>query len=235
MLDYIHSELDKPGYHVRTLLLDYSKAFDLVNHNILLGKLRNAGTPACLVRWCAAFLVERQQRVKIGSVVSPMVTMKAGTPQGTLLGPPAFIVHLGDFSTPDPIKDFIYVDDTSSCCSSKDPSSDTMQTGATYAAEWASTNDMRINATKTKEIVFTFSRNVDLPPLTIAGSVIESVSSSKFLGVTLSSNLSWTTHIEGVLGRCNQRLYLLYHLKRSGVCSRDLVIVYKSMVRPLLT
>ena len=92
-----HSEHDKPGQHVLALFLDYSKAFDLVNYNILLKKLRDAGTPDCLVRGCAAVLFERQKHVKIGKVLSPLVTMKAGTHQGTFLGPLSFTVHLEDF------------------------------------------------------------------------------------------------------------------------------------------
>jgi len=103
MLHYIQRNLDMPGRYVCMLLLDYSKVFDLVNHNILLEKMQKAGTPACLVRWCAAFLRGRQQCVRVGGELSDMVTMRDGTPQGTLLGPLAFILHLGDFSTPGPV------------------------------------------------------------------------------------------------------------------------------------
>ena len=65
--------------------------------------------------------------MKIGNVWSPTVTLNAGTPQGTLFDPPAFIVHLGDFATPVPVEDFIYVDNTSCYRSSKDILSDGIQ------------------------------------------------------------------------------------------------------------
>ena len=97
MLHYIQCNLDTPGQHVRMLLLDYSKAFDLVNHNILLEKMQRVGTPGSLVRWCAAFLLNRQQCVWVGCDLSDVVTLSGSAPQGTLLGPLAFILHLGDF------------------------------------------------------------------------------------------------------------------------------------------
>ena len=166
---YIDVELDKPGHHVCALLLDYSRAFDMVNHCILLRKFQEAGTPDCLTRWCAAFLLECQQCVKVAQVVSSLITINGGTPQGMLLGPLALIVSLGDFSLPIPIKDFIYVDDTSSCCSSKDSTTTTMQAGASNAEQWAATNDMCINISKTKEMVFTLACCLVVPPLTIGG------------------------------------------------------------------
>ena len=70
MLHYIQKNLDKQGWYVCMLLLDYSKAFDLVSHNIVLEKTQQAGVPACLVGWCPAFLSNRQQCVRVGSVLS---------------------------------------------------------------------------------------------------------------------------------------------------------------------
>ena len=216
------------------LLLDYCKAFDLVNHSILLEKMQRAGTPACLVRWCAAFLLNHQQCVRVGCDLSDMVTLSGGVPQGTLLGPLAFILHLGDFDTPGLVEDCIHVDDTSCCLASSDPLDPHIQNAADYSEVWASLNDMRINAVKTKEMVFSFCRSLDLAPITIDNKVIERVAQSRLLGVTLCSNLSWKGHIDSVLSKCNQRLYLLLHLRRSGVPVADLLIIYKAIARSVL-
>ena len=220
MLHYIQRNLDTPGRHVRMLLLDYSKAFDLVNHNILLEKMQRAGNPACLVRWCAAFLLSSRQCVRVGCDLSDMATLSGGAPQGTLLGPLAFILHLGDFDTPGPVEDYIYVDDTSCCLASSDPLDPHIQNAADYSEVWASSNDMRINSVKTKEMVFSFCRSLDLAPITIGNKVIERVARSRLLGVTLCSDLSWNGHIDSVLSKCNQRLYLSLHLRRSGYLPR---------------
>ena len=233
MLHLIQCNLDTPGRYVR-MLLDYSKAFDLVNHSILLGKMQRAGTPACLVKWCAAFLISRHQRVRIGSALSDQVTLRGGTPQGTLLGPLAFIILLGDFDTPGPVEDFMFVDDTSCCHASSNHRDNHLQLAADYSRCWADSNDMKINPLKTKEMVFSFSKSLDLVPLTISGTVIESVKHSKLLGVTLSADLTWNEHIDSTIKKCNQRLYLLLHLRRAGVSPKDLVTLYKAIIRPVL-
>ncbi len=176
------------------------------------------------MRWCAAFLLDRQQCVRVGCVLSDMVTMHGGTPQGSLLGPLAFILHLGDFNTPAPVEDYIYVDDTSCCHASSDTLDKHIQRAADYSEDWANSNDMRINTVKTKEMVFSFSKSLELAPVTIGNADIERVAQSKLLGVTLCFDLSWNVHIDSAVSKCNQRLYLLLHLKRAGVpATKDFV------------
>ena len=99
--------------------------------------MERAGTPSCLVRWCAAFLHGRQQCVRVGGELSDMVTMRGGTPPRalTLLGPLAFILHLGDFNIPGPVEDYIYVDDTSCCHASSDPLDTHIQRAADYSED----------------------------------------------------------------------------------------------------
>ena len=89
---------------VRILLLDYSKAFDLINHEILMPKLVDIGIPPHIVRWMAALLLNRRHIVKIGNITS-----NGGVPQGTLSGPKSFLVHINDLTTPCPM--YKYVDD----------------------------------------------------------------------------------------------------------------------------
>ena len=93
----------EPDTFVRVLLVDYSKAFDHINHEILIAKLYDMGLPACLVRWMAAFLIDRQQSVKIGDTVSSIGYPNGGVPQGTLSGPKNFLVQINDLQTPCPM------------------------------------------------------------------------------------------------------------------------------------
>ena len=67
------------------LLLDFKKAFDHVDHSIVVTKLLDLGVHGCLVRWVSSFLTNRKQRVKIGDILSSWVTINAGVPQGTKL------------------------------------------------------------------------------------------------------------------------------------------------------
>ena len=132
MLHFIQCNLDRPGQYVRALLVKFSKAFDRVNHNTLLEKVLRVGTPACLVRWCAASLPNSQQCVRVGCELSDTVSMCGGIPQGTLLEPLAFTLCFSDFDSPGPVEVYTYVDYTSCCHASCDPFDTHMQRAADY-------------------------------------------------------------------------------------------------------
>ena len=93
MLHHWHSMIHS-GESVRILFLDYSKAFDLVDHTLLIDKFHRLGVPEILTRWLSGFLRDRRQRVKLGQDVSEWLTLKGGMPQGSWLGPLCFILFI---------------------------------------------------------------------------------------------------------------------------------------------
>ena len=95
-----YEAIDKSDTFVRVLLVDCSKAFHHINHEILIAKRCGMGLPAHLVRWMAAFLIDRQQCVKIGDNVSNIGYPNGGVHQGTLSGPKNFLVQINDLRTP---------------------------------------------------------------------------------------------------------------------------------------
>ena len=94
-LHHWHEALDE-GQSVRILFVDYAKAFNHVDHSIVVQKLKSLGVPDFIVRWITSFLCERQQRVKISDIFSDWVMLHEGMPQGSWLGPLIFIILIDD-------------------------------------------------------------------------------------------------------------------------------------------
>lgn len=219
---------------VRILLIDFSKAFDLVDHNILINKISNIGTPPFLTAWLHSFLCERRQRVKIGDTFSSWASLNAGVPQGTLLGPSTFLLHINDLTTV--CHSVKYVDDTTlwEACDKKGSDSK-IQIAADQASTWCQTNNMKINADKTKEMIIDFSRKpFHFDPISMNDSDLECVNKTKLLGVIINDSLSWHDHVDYICGKAAKRLYFLRLLKRANIPSVDIVHVFCSIIRSLL-
>ena len=107
MLHKWYEATDGPGTTVRVLFLDYSKAFDLINYETLIDKLVAMNLPAHIVRWTAAFLLNREQTVKIGESVSQPGYPNVVVPQGMLSGPNNCLVYINDVRTPCSIYKFV--------------------------------------------------------------------------------------------------------------------------------
>ena len=140
---------DNKSTFVRIFLLDYSKAFDLINHKNLLNKLEKIGVAKPLVTWISAFLTDRPQRVRIGQVTSDWERPNGGFPQGTLTGPKGFLVQINDLVTPCPI--YKYVDDSTIFEIISPGATSHLQDSVNIAVRWTKDNDMRIIPFKPKK------------------------------------------------------------------------------------
>ena len=112
-----------------------------------------------------------------------------------------------------------------------------IQESADLVEQWPCNNDMRINTTKTKEMVICFRKDrtfVDsLPYIYMNGNYIERVSQAMFLGVTISCDLSWNARVDEIISKARKRVYMIYQLKRAGINQNDLVRIYVSVIRPV--
>ena len=111
LTDYIKKEQDK-GHYIGMVLLDLQKAFDTVDHKILLQKLEAIGLQKSAIDWFQSYLVDRQQSVEIGGMISEPAIITCGVPQGSILGPLLFLIYVNDIPSAARCKSLLYADDT---------------------------------------------------------------------------------------------------------------------------
>ena len=103
MVHNCYKTTDALGTYVRVIFLDFAKDFDLINHEMLLKKLKDNDIPPHILRWMASFLLDRTQRVKIGKYLSNVGKPNGGVPQATVSGHRDFILYINDLDTTAPM------------------------------------------------------------------------------------------------------------------------------------
>ena len=228
---------DGTGSRVRVALLDYRKAFDLVDHNILIAKLFSLGVKPTVVNWIADFLRGRSQRLKLNSdCFSNSEIVPAGIPQGTKIGPWLFLAMINDLAIPGKSSDlWKFADDTTVSEIIPKTGSSRLQVQVDQINCWSNENNFQLNSLKCKElrIDFTRHRHID-DPITVNDLAFEVVQSVKILGVTIREDLKWNDHVTEITHKASKRLYLLRILKRAGVDVISLVQFYCTCIRSTL-
>ena len=231
ILHTLHQALDN-NQSARVLFVDYCKALDRVDHATVLRKMAILGIDPFLLRWMHSFLLNRQQRVKIGSNVSRWAVLRGGIPQGSWFGPLTFLILINDLETSLPL--FKFVDDTTMVEVINQYGTSNFQAAANQLATWSQLNFMNVNSRKTKEMcIGSIAKNPPVP-VCINGNCIDQVESFKLLGVTLANDLTWEAHTSAVCSKASKRLHFLKLLKRSSMSSDDLLQFYKLVIRSVI-
>ena len=226
---------DGSGNSVRVLLVDYRKAFDLIDHSILINKIRLLPIPNFVINWLISFLCDRKQRVKLArDCVSEWGAAPCGVPQGTKLGPWLFILMINYLKLTD-ITHWKYIDDTTVSEIIPRNGISQIQSGANELERWNTQNKFQLNVQKCKELLFQFHRNrIPFDKINLSTGCPNLVRQAKIPGVTVRDDLRWSTHIFNIIKKANKRVFFIVQLKRAKIPTKEIVNFYCCCVRPVL-
>ena len=203
------------------VLLDMSKAFDSLNHNLLLGKLRKVGLKASVISWFSSYLSSRYQRVRYEDSVSELLPVTNGVPQGSILGPMLFTIYINDLiSVITHSQPAAYVDDSQ--LHFKFSVSDSSSAVAAVnqdlrdISKWCAKNSLLINPEKTKLVVVGSAQLIKRLPhisLSLLGKTISPVSVAKDLGVYIDQYLTYDVHVTKTVSSCMNQLVQIGRIK----------------------
>ena len=188
-------EMDTPI----AIFLDLSKAFDTLDHTILLQKLKYYGILNNSLNWFKSYISNRKQFVQFQNQNSNSCSILTGVPQGSIIGPLLFIIYINDLpNSTDFFNAIFYVDDTAlinSLCSYQSFHDLHVINNALCNI---SVNKLSLNVIKTKYIIFSSRKKkhkLDSPEIYINGSEVEKVEEFNFLGITFDEHMTWASHI----------------------------------------
>ena len=220
--------------------IDYQKAFDTINHNILFSKLHLYGFSQNCIEWFKSYLTGRTQCTKCNTeYISSPKAVTLGVPQGSTLGPLLFIIYVNDICHiryKFDVKIKMYADDTVIYATGNDIETvrNTLQLCTNYVYNWCFINRLYMNMKKTKIMWFgADTKKIDsVDAVTIMDVPIEYVPSYHYLGIELDSLLSFDKHMDNTVKKCNQKLYIFRRIRRF-ISEKTAILIYKQTIRPL--
>lgn len=233
---------------ITAIFMDMSKAFDYVDHYILLNKLEQYGVRGNALNRIKSYLENRVQLTQIARVLqetkheqtyqSTPKTVKYGVPQGSILGPLLFVVYINDLPKVINQDMILFADDSTAIFTDEDQDTDNYEININKSVEsiinWLNNNNLKINLQKTCYISFAnINKKTKTLNIQYKGETIEEVKSTKFLGIYIDSGLNWKIQVDHVCKKLNQFSYALYMLRKVANES-TLLSVYHAYVGSVL-
>ena len=217
--------------------IDLKKAFDTVNHKILLEKLYLAGIRGNLLNLLSNYLENRYQKTISNGNISILNKITCGVPQGSILGPLFFLIYINDLQGILGNNNFhLYADDTVIYCMNEkfELAEKELQSILDKFTKWCAINALTINTSKTKTMLFGSRnklKNCQKPELFINDEILQNVPTFKYLGINLDQTLSLKYYLECLTSNITFKLYMFNKILRF-LNEKCAVIVYKTMIMP---
>ena len=238
LVDRISKALQE-GEYVLGVFIDFSKAFDTVNHKILLNKLWHYGIRGVAHKWMTSYLYNRKQFVCYDGVNSPYDNITCGVPQGSILGPLLFLIYVNDMaSVSDKLFTLLFADDTNTFLSGKDINAliRTMNEELSKLVGWMYANKLSLNIAKTHFLIFN-SKGKQKPlfneRLVINETELMQDNKTKFLGVIIDDKLSWGAHIQYIKSKISKGVGIICKVK-NVLNVGTLINLYNCFVYPYI-
>ena len=235
--DFCHDKIGQ-GNYIGMVELDLRKAFDTVNHDILLKKLGLYGFDDLALRWFSSYLSDRHQVVCIGDELSDPLLVTCGVPQGSILGPLLFIMYINDLvSCSSSCSVNMFADDTIFYIAHHELSTvkQQLQRDLCNISSWLCSNKLSLHIGKTHTILLGSQRKINQLSsnltLELQGEKVNQTNSVKYLGITVDRCLNYSEHVDNIIKKLNKGLGIL---KRASalVPQSSLVTIYNTVMLP---
>ena len=214
-IDYILTGLKDKNYTV-SIFMDLSKAFDVLNHDILKIKLEHYGFRSNFLNFLMNFIKDREYFVSTNGHTSNKRTVNIGVPQGSTLGPLLFLLYINDMvNCSDILRFSLFADDSTASHSDSNLNTtlNTLKEEFKKVLDWLLANKLIINLQKTHIMLFTNRARPASISLNIDTNVITEKSETKFLGVIVDNQLSWNAHIKHISNKISKSVAILWLLR----------------------
>ena len=241
LLDRVYSSLDNKDW-VMLISIDFRKAFEVINHNILLEKLNYIGIRGMMNKWFQSYLSNRRHQTLVNTKLSQSLQMKSGVPQGSSLGPLLFLIYINDLQNIFEESELnIFADDTALILRNKNLTElfNVANTKLSLLHEYLQANGIRLNETKTEYMII--SPNRKIPELAsdevvyYDGKKIQKVDCTKLLGVYIDNKLTFKNHIDYLLQKKLRKFVPIFKQLRHYLTTENLLKIYHANVNSYLS